>query len=283
MLINNKRHRVPSLKGSYFFWKSSFASAQINQVAASLAFATVLAIVPMLSIATILIGQLPQFVNFREGIQAWISVTLIPGGLSQSVSTYLDEFSTHSKGLTLFGVVGLIFSAFLTLMTIEKSFNQVWQVKRQRPFGVRLLIYVIVTVLGPILLGLSIYITTLLMSMTQGIDLGTQIHVELLNFILAFVFTSLPFIILYRFGPSAQVTWVDAFIGGVFAAIFFEAAKYGFTLFIAQVTVYKTLYGAFAILPLFLLWIYLTWWVTLAGAVLTARMPEIRASLRYRV
>jgi membrane protein len=274
---------VPSLKGSYFFWKSSFASAQINQVAASLAFATVLAIVPMLSIATILIGQLPQFVNFREGIQAWISVTLIPGGLSQSVSTYLDEFSTHSKGLTLFGVVGLIFSAFLTLMTIEKSFNQVWQVKRQRPFGVRLLIYVIVTVLGPILLGLSIYITTLLMSMTQGIDLGTQIHVELLNFILAFVFTSLPFIILYRFGPSAQVTWVDAFIGGVLAAIFFEAAKYGFTLFIAQVTVYKTLYGAFAILPLFLLWIYLTWWVTLAGAVLTARMPEIRASLRYRV
>ena len=283
MLINNKRHRVPSLKGSYFFWKSSFASAQINQVAASLAFATVLAIVPMLSIATILIGQLPQFVNFREGIQAWISVTLIPGGLSQSVSTYLDEFSTHSKGLTLFGVVGLIFSAFLTLMTIEKSFNQVWQVKRQRPFGVRLLIYVIVTVLGPILLGLSIYITTLLMSMTQGIDLGTQIHVELLNFILAFIFTSLPFIILYRFGPSAQVTWVDAFIGGVLAAIFFEAAKYGFTLFITQVTVYKTLYGAFAILPLFLLWIYLTWWVTLAGAVLTARMPEIRASLRYRV
>ena len=283
MLINNKRHRVPSLKGSYFFWKSSFASAQINQVAASLAFATVLAIVPMLSIATILIGQLPQFVNFREGIQAWISVTLIPGGLSQSVSTYLDEFSTHSKGLTLFGVVGLIFSAFLTLMTIEKSFNQVWQVKRQRPFGVRLLIYVIVTVLGPILLGLSIYITTLLMSMTQGIDLGTQIHVELLNFILAFIFTSLPFIILYRFGPSAQVTWVDAFIGGVLAAIFFEAAKYGFTLFITQVTVYKTLYGAFAILPLFLLWIYLTWWVTLAGAVLTARMPEIRANLRYRV
>ena len=134
MLINNNRHRVPSLKGSYFFWKSSFASAQINQVAASLAFATVLAIVPMLSIATILIGQLPQFVNFREGIQAWISVTLIPGGLSQSVSTYLDEFSTHSKGLTLFGVVGLIFSAFLTLMTIEKSFNQVWQVKRQRPY-----------------------------------------------------------------------------------------------------------------------------------------------------
>ena len=170
MLINNNRHRVPSLKGSYFFWKSSFASAQINQVAASLAFATVLAIVPMLSIATILIGQLPQFVNFREGIQAWISVTLIPGGLSQSVSTYLDEFSTHSKGLTLFGVVGLIFSAFLTLMTIEKSFNQVWQVQRQRPFWVRLLIYVIVTVLGPILLGLSIYITTLLMSMTQGID-----------------------------------------------------------------------------------------------------------------
>ena len=221
MLINNNRHRVPSLKGSYFFWKSSFASAQINQVAASLAFATVLAIVPMLSIATILIGQLPQFVNFREGIQAWISVTLIPGGLSQSVSTYLDEFSTHSKGLTLFGVVGLIFSAFLTLMTIEKSFNQVWQVKRQRPFGVRLLIYVIVTVLGPILLGLSIYITTLLMSMTQGIDLGTQIHVELLNFILAFVFTSLPFVILYRFGPSAQVTWVDALIGGVLAAIFF--------------------------------------------------------------
>ena len=85
-----------------------------------------------------------------------------------------------------------------------------------------------------------------------------------------------PFVVLYKFGPNAIVQWRDALIGGILAAVVFESAKYGFTLFVSKAQIYKTLYGAFAIGPLFLVWIYLTWWVTMAGAVLTASLPHIR-------
>ena len=268
--------KIKYLTTVFYFWRKRFALAQINQVAASLAYTTVLAIVPMLSIATILIGQLPQFIDLREAIQGWLSATLIPGVMSQKVTTYILEFSDHSKGLTLFGLLGLLITAFLTLMTIEKSFNQVWQVKEKRSFLKKVIFYTVVTAFGPIFLGVSIYLTSLIMTATQSLGYGLSQHLNFLDVIYPFLLTCLPFVMLYRFGPNVQVNTKDALMGGVFAALMFEMTKYGFTIFISQVPLYKTLYGAFAIGPLFLVWIYLTWWVTLAGAVLTASLPQIR-------
>ena len=264
------------LKMVFYFWRKRFSAAQINQVSASLAYTTVLAIVPMLSIATILIGQLPQFINLREAIQSWLTATLIPGVLSHKVSGYLMQFSSHSKGLTLFGIAGLFISAFLTLMTIEKSFNQVWQVKVKRSFLKKVIFYTVVTAFGPVFLGVSIYLTSLIMTATHNLDFGFSAQLNLLDVIFPFLLTCMPFVMLYRFGPNVRVTNQDAMVGGAVAAMIFELTKYGFTIFISQVPIYKTLYGAFAIGPLFLVWIYLTWWVTLAGAVLTASLPHIR-------
>jgi membrane protein len=260
----------------FLFWRQRFSQAQLNQVSGSLAYTTVLAVIPMLSIATILIGQLSTFINLREEIQLWITNTLIPGGLSDTISRYLTSFSSHSKGLTLFGIAGLLFSAILTLMTIEKAFNQVWQVKQQRPFFKRIMMYILVTALGPVLLGLSIYITSYFVAASHDLDVGFRYHLELIDWLVPFLLTMMPFIVLYKFGPSADVWWRDALIGAIVAALVFETAKYGFTFFVSKAQVYKTLYGAFAIVPLFLVWIYLTWWVTMAGAVLTASLPHIR-------
>lgn len=280
MLINiQQSKKIQYLKIVFFFWRRRFAAAQINQVAASLAYTTVLAIVPMLSIATILIGQLPQFINLREAIQGWLSATLIPGEMSQKVTTYILEFSDHSQGLTLFGLLGLFISAFLTLMTIEKSFNQVWQVKEKRSFLKKVIFYTVVTAFGPIFLGVSIYLTSLIMTATHSLDFGLSQHLNFLDVVYPFLLTCMPFVMLFRFGPNVQVKNKDAVMGGMLAALMFEMTKYGFTIFISQVPIYKTLYGAFAIGPLFLVWIYLTWWVTLAGAVLTASLPQIRAHL----
>ncbi len=274
--------KIQYLKMVFYFWRKRFAAAQINQVSASLAYTTVLAIVPMLSIATILIGQLPQFINLREAIQSWLTATLIPGVLSHKVSGYLMQFSNHSKGLTLFGAAGLFISAFLTLMTIEKSFNQVWQVKVKRSFLKKVMFYTVVTACGPVFLGVSIYLTSLIMTATHKLDFGFADQLNSLDVIFPFLLTCMPFVMLYRFGPNVRVTNQDAIIGGAVAATVFELTKYGFTIFISQVPVYKTLYGAFAIGPLFLVWIYLTWWVTLAGAVLTASLPQIRQEVFSR-
>jgi membrane protein len=275
-MVRTRTQQFRTGKELYRFWHQRFAQAQLNQVSASLAYTTILAIVPMLSILTIFISKLSKFINLREAIQAWITSTLIPGGLSDTISRYLTSFSSHSKGLTLFGIGGLLLSAILTLMTIERAFNQVWQVKQQRPFLIRLLMYILVTALGPVLLGLSIYLTSYVINFSHDLNVGFNYHTKIIDVLIPFVLTMFPFVVLYKFGPNAIVQWRDALIGGILAAVVFESAKYGFTLFVSKAQIYKTLYGAFAIGPLFLVWIYLTWWVTMAGAVLTASLPHIR-------
>ena len=275
-MVRSRTQQVRSIRQIYQFWRRRFQQAQLNQVAASLAFTTILAIVPMISIATILISELSTFINLKLAIQTWITSALIPGDLGEDINAYLDNFSSHTKGLTTFGVVGLLFTAFLTLMTIERAFNQVWRVQYQRPFWFRSIIYLLVTVGGPILLGLSIYITSLALGATHHVKFGFTFHRVLMDSLLPFLLTMLPFIILYKLGPSAKVRWSDAAIGGTLSAIVFEMAKYCFTFFVSKASLYQALYGAFAIGPLFLIWIYLTWWVTLAGAVLTASLPLIR-------
>jgi len=275
-MVRTRTQQFRTGKELYRFWHQRFAQAQLNQVSASLAYTTILAIVPMLSILTIFISKLSRFINLREAIQAWITSTLIPGGLSDTISRYLTSFSSHSKGLTLFGIGGLLLSAILTLMTIERAFNQVWQVKQQRPFLIRMLMYILVTALGPVLLGLSIYLTSYVITFSHDLNVGFNYHTKIIDVLVPFVLTMFPFVVLYKFGPNAIVQWRDALIGGILAAVVFESAKYGFTLFVSKAQIYKTLYGAFAIGPLFLVWIYLTWWVTMAGAVLTASLPHIR-------
>ena len=275
-MVRTRTQQFRTGKELYRFWHQRFAQAQLNQVSASLAYTTILAIVPMLSILTIFISKLSRFINLSEAIQAWITSTLIPGGLSDTISRYLTSFSSHSKGLTLFGIGGLLLSAILTLMTIERAFNQVWQVKQQRPFLIRMLMYILVTALGPVLLGLSIYLTSYVITFSHDLNVGFNYHTKIIDVLVPFVLTMFPFVVLYKFGPNAIVQWRDALIGGILAAVVFESAKYGFTLFVSKAQIYKTLYGAFAIGPLFLVWIYLTWWVTMAGAVLTASLPHIR-------
>jgi membrane protein len=269
------------LRAFAIFWRKRFRQAHLNQVAGSLAFTTTLALVPMFSIATILIGYLPGFVSWREALQKWLVGSLVPGAISNGVSAYVTQFSSKAKGLTLFGSVGLVLTTFFMLITIERAFNQVWGVKIPRSFLKRMFIFVTATFLGPLLLGLSIYLTSLLVSASQGWIRHLPLAFELLASILPIILTALTFLMVYKMGPSAFVEWKDALTGGLVAAVVFEFAKLGFAYFVAKMPVYKTLYGAFAIVPLFLLWIYLTWWVTMAGAVLTAALPELRAGRLY--
>ena len=233
----------------------------------------------MFSIATILIGYLPRFLSLRSSIENWLLSSLIPGTLSQGVAAYLNQFSSKAKGLTLFGLGGLFLTAIFTLITIEHAFNQVWGVKTHRGLLKKTLIYGAAPIFGPLLLGLSIYLSTVLLSASQGFTKNIPWDYEVLSTVLPMLLTVVPFLMIYKLGPNAIVKWKDAAVGGFFAAIFFELAKLGFTYFVTKMPVYKTLYGAFAVVPLFLLWIYLTWWVTMAGAVLTASLPTIRAGL----
>jgi membrane protein len=251
----------------------------LNQVAGSLAFTTTLALVPMFTVGSILIGYVPQVIEMKYALQEWILNTYLPGGINQPILQYIDQFSEKAKGLTLFGLAGLFVTTVLTMAVIEKAFNHIWQIKDKRPFLKRTAIYFSATVLGPLVLGIGIYLSGWLLSETQGLTEAVSIGFEVFALVIPLLLTISLFTLVYKVLPFTFVAWRDALIGALLAAIVFELMKFGFGFFVTKVPFYKTVYGTFAIVPLALIWIYVTWWVTLAGALLVANMPLIRSGL----
>ncbi len=251
----------------------------LKQIAASLAFTTTLAIVPMVTIATMLIGYLPSVIQAKNAFRTWLLETYMPGGLNQQVFIYLDQFSAQARGLTFVGLIALIITTVMTLAVIEGAFNQIFRVKANRPLHKKILIYGAATFLGPILLGLGIYLSGVLFSASEGWINAISIGFKLVATIAPVLLAILVYAVVYKILPYAKILWGDAFTGAFFAALAFELMKFGFAIFLSNTAFYKTVYGAFAIFPLGLMWIYMTWWITLAGAVLVANLPDIRTGV----
>ena len=251
----------------------------LKQVAASLAFTTTLSLVPMLTVASILIGYLPIVVRIKYAVQAWLLDTYMPGGLNQQVFNYLNQFSAQAKGLTLLGLIGLVITTMMTMAVIENAFNQIFRVSERRPIVKKVAVYSAATIMGPILLGIGTYLSGLLFSAAEGWTEALSFGLSLFATVVPVLLAMSVFSVAYKVLPYTQIQWRDAFSGAFFAALTFELMKFGFGLFLTNVAFYKTVYGAFAIFPLALIWIYLTWWITLAGAVLVANLPSIRSGL----
>ncbi len=251
----------------------------LKQIAASLAFTTTLSMVPMVTIATLLIGYLPSVIQVKKAFRSWLLETYMPGGINQQVFIYLDQFSSQAKGLTYAGLIGLIITTIMTLAVIEGAFNQIFKVTANRPLYKKIAIYSAATILGPILLGIGIYLSGVLFSASEGWISAVSMGFRLVATIAPIFLAVLVYAVVYKTLPYAKILWRDAFIGALVAALTFECMKFGFALFLTHTAFYKTVYGAFAILPLALMWIYMTWWITLTGAVLVANLPDIRSGV----
>ena len=252
---------------------------KLNQIAASLAYTTILSLVPIVTIATILIGYLPKVVQVKNAFRGWLLETYMPGGINQQVFIYLDQFSAQARGLTLLGLAGLFVTAIMTLSVIEGAFNQIFKVGQQRPLHKKVLIYTSATFLGPILLGIGIYLSGVLFSASEGWTDAISFGFGVIATVTPIFLAVLVYTVVYKILPYSNILWGDAFSGACFAALSFELMKFGFAIFLTHTAFYKTVYGAFAIFPLALLWIYLTWWITLAGAVLVSNLPSIRSGV----
>jgi membrane protein len=163
------------------------------------------------------------------------------------------------------------------MLTIDSAFNQIWRVSRPRPLLQRVLVYWTVLTIGPLFIGASLSLTSYLITLSLGLveEVSGVVRFALLRF-MPIVLTSSAFALLYFAVPNRQVLKRDALIGGAVAGLCFEAMKQGFGFYITQFPTYKMVYGAFAAVPIFLLWIYLSWLITIGGAVLVAVLPEWR-------
>ena len=248
---------------------------QLAQVAGSLTFTTLLSLVPFLTIALGIFAAFPMFDEMRDALEEFLLDNVLPEQASDAVMTHVGAFAQKATGLTMAGVFALGVTAILLLQTIDRALNAIWRVPRPRPLAQRVLVYWTVVTLGPVLIGGGLVLTSLAVSLSLGFLPGSQWFAQLLLGVVPLLLTALAFAILYVAVPNRDVQWRHAAIGGVAAALGFEAMKNLFGLYVASFPSYQLIYGAFAAIPIFLLWIYMSWLVTLGGGLIAATWPLV--------
>lgn len=248
------------------------AQLRLAQTATNLAFLSMLALVPVFTIALSLLGATPMFGRLREALLRYLSANFFLPSFSDSVVRYLNQFAAKAGQLSLIGGLAFFATAFTALYTIDRTLNQVWQVRRPRPLARRLTLYWTFLTLGPLLLAATLTVNGLIVSELFG---GTRLQAAERLWLLAFpwIASVVGLTLLYRLVPHAPVRWRDALIGAVLATIALELLKRGLGLQLSRLPTYTIVYGAFAALPVFLIWVYLVWLIILAAAVLTASLP----------
>jgi len=249
---------------------------RLPQVAGSLTFTTVLALVPVLTIAMAIFTTFPLFNTFRTSLEAYFIQNLMPKTIANTILGYLNQFALQAKRLSAVGAVALIATAVAMLAMMDKSFNRIWRVRRARPLSQRILVYWAAVTLGPLLIGISITVTSYLFTATTDVVGRVPMIGGLFYTMLSLALTSGAFTLLYMAVPNRLVDWRDAACGGALAAIAFEITKRIFAIFVAKFPTYTIVYGALAAVPIFLVWIYLGWLITLAGAVVAAALPVVK-------
>jgi membrane protein len=243
------------------------------QTAGSLTYTTLLSIVPLLTVALALSTAFPVFDNVVSALQEYVLENVLPeaDGLS-ALADQINSFTERAGRLTALGIAGLALTSVLLMMTIDDSLNRIFRVRRRRPLGLRLLTYWAVITLGPLLIGGSLSITSYLVGVTLGYLELPRIAQYPLG-MLPFVLTCGALAMLYIFVPHRHVEWRHGLIGAVFAALAFELAKRGFAFYIGHFPTYAFIYGTFATILIFLVWLYVSWMVVLIGATVTAMLP----------
>jgi membrane protein len=250
-------------------------------LAGGLAYTSLLALVPLVTIALTVIAAFPVFKEFTQGIDAFFAQNMLPPAVAKAVTGYINQFTENAGRLTAVGVVFLGVTAIMLMMTIETAFNTIWRVQRPRPVVVRVLVYWGVLTLGPLLIGVSLTATSYLVSASLGYARQVPGGAAALLGLVPLALTAVAFTLVYLVVPNRPVQLRHAAIGGCLAALMFELTKRGFAVYVSKVPSYTLVYGAFATVPIFLLWIYLSWVVALLGAVIAAALPDLHV-LRQR-
>jgi membrane protein len=260
-----------------FFFRQFYQQRGL-QIASSLAYATLLALVPLITVMFGFLGGLPLFENVGNTIQIYIFNYFVPA-FGDTVLAYLTSFSQKASQLTVTGLAMIFFIALMLMANIDNAFNSIWHIRNRRNPVARFLVYWAILTMGPVLLGVGMFSTSYLISLPliSGVEASFGVKERLLSW-LPFLTTSMAFTILYILIPNCFVLRRHALVGGISAAVLFEMAKYGFGIYVKAMPGFQTIYGALAVIPIFLVWIYTSWVVLILGAHITFCLSAFRFS-----
>lgn len=270
----------PKLVWSFvLFLFDNYRKDHCSSSAAALSYTTLLSLVPLTAVVFSVFAAFPVFESVALEIQNFVFKNFVPAS-GEVVQTYLQQFAGKASQLTVIGIGALFVSALLLMNTIDSAMNAIWHIKTARSPLAKFVVYWAVLTLGPILMGISLVITSYLTSLPLFSD--TAIISGLKSQLLAalpFLATTLACTLLYAVVPNTRINIRHALTGAVIAAVLFELAKKAFAFYITAFPTYEVIYGALAAIPVFLVWVYVSWLVILLGAEITYSLAHFHGTL----
>jgi len=256
-------------------FRARFKEERCEQTAASLAFTTLLGIVPFLAVALILISRFELFAGFSEAVRSFLLANMLPEKAGKVIAGYALKFSYKAESLNAIGFVMIVVTAVLLMLSVEQAFNRIWRVHQPRALWRRLAIYGGILVLGPIALGASLAVSSYLFTVSLGLVNEPKWVTNLMLKTMPIATLAMLFGVLYYVLPNrATVKW-HAVMGGLIAALGFAVTQKLFSLYLAKFSTYTEIYGVFGTTPIFLIWLYLSWLVVVMGALVAAVLDDI--------
>ena len=259
-----------------------FRADRLALTASSLTFTTTIALVPFVTVALALFTIFPTFSQLQGSLQRWLIDSLIPDNIARQVLGYLTQFASKASGLGIVGFAVLLVTAIALILTIDKTLNNIWRVPTPRSFAQRVLIYWAAITLGPLVLAASLSTTAYVFSASRGVIGDGGGLLKLLFDSFEFVLLAGGVASLYHYVPNTHVRWTHAWAGGLFVATAIEIAKRVLAWYLGLVPTYSVMYGAFATVPILLVWIYVAWVIVLLGAVIAAYLPSLVGGVARR-
>ncbi|EPJ49250.1 MAG: putative ribonuclease [Osedax symbiont Rs2] len=236
--------------------------------ASALTYTTLFAVVPLMTVTYSVLAMVPAFQGVGESVQGWVFSNFVPA-TGEVVQNYLADFTAQARRLTAVGAIFLFVTSVMMMKNIEAAFNRIWRVKFSRKGMSSFLLYWAVLSLGPILIGVGLLVSSYIASLPFITEATAIIGQGRLLSLLPILLSVAAFSLLYSAVPNCRVPFKNALIGAIVVALLFEIAKRSFAFFAVQFPSYELIYGAFAAVPLFLAWIFITWIIILLGAELT--------------
>ncbi len=289
--LNRIRAQIPVLLETLrtFPWLSTaavlrerFREDRLGLTASSLTFTTVIALVPLVTLILAVFTAFPVFGAMQTTLQTWLVQSLVPDNIARTVLGYLTQFASKASRLGAVGLIAFVVTALALIFTMDRTLNNIWRVRQLRPFAQRLLIYWAALTLGPVLLAASLTLTSYALSASRGLVGVMPGGLRFLLDALEFALLATGISALYHYVPNTAVKWAHAAAGGIFVAIALEVAKALLAWYLRSVPTYAAVYGAFATVPILLLWFYIAWVIVLFGAVIAAYLPSLLSGVARR-
>ena len=243
---------------------------RLPQVAGGLAYLSLFAFVPVTTLALALLTALPAFGRLREALQSFLANNLFPATFSDTVVQYVNQFASQAGGLSALGLAIFLATAITSLFTIEQTLNAIWQAEPRRSLLSRFGLYWMMLTLAPPLLGGSIAMESYFWTLSKQFGVGLGGMQRLSAAVLPLLMTVAVLTLLYRLLPGERVRWKHALIGAAVGGVALQAWKAALGIFVSQFKTYTVVYGAFAVLPALLSWLYVLWLMVLVGALIAS-------------